>query len=54
VHDATFLVVLQVIAKINGVPQLVVEVEETLPVLVALVGRTGNLRRAILEDHLRR
>ena len=48
--EEAILKVLLCVAKINSFPELVEEREESLPELDALVRRTRNLVRAVLED----
>jgi hypothetical protein len=51
-HHEAFLEVLHVVPQVDQLPDPVVEREEALAKLLALIGRAGPDGRAILEDHL--
>jgi hypothetical protein len=49
-NEKTVLKMLKVVAEVDGIPQGVVDAEESLPIFDPLLGGTGCFRRAVLED----
>ncbi len=52
-HDHAILVMVQVVAQVDLVPQFVTEEEEALTILLTLLVGDAGLVGAVFEDHLR-